>query len=106
MKRLGGQVDSTNGGVRDLLGGAVLLPIERRAHAQPGRRGDAADQVDNDLRGSPAVGLASCWVMWQNMRCSILFHLLVPGGKWQTVQRQPELVGQVLQFATFHSRAR
>src|SRR5881397_4065876 len=23
-------------------------------------------------------------VMWQNIRCSILFHLLVPGGKWQT----------------------
>src|SRR6266849_5953217 len=22
--------------------------------------------------------------MWQNSRCSILFHLLVPGGKWQT----------------------
>jgi hypothetical protein len=24
-------------------------------------------------------------VMKQNRRCSILFHLLVPGGKWQTV---------------------
>ena len=24
------------------------------------------------------------WVMWQNIRCSILFHLLVPGGKWHT----------------------
>src|SRR3984885_5901686 len=23
-------------------------------------------------------------VMWQNIRCAILFHLLVPGGKWQT----------------------
>ena len=24
-------------------------------------------------------------VIWENSRCSILFHLLVPGGKWQTV---------------------
>ena len=24
------------------------------------------------------------WVMKLNKRCSILFHLLVPGGKWQT----------------------
>ena len=24
------------------------------------------------------------WVMWQNMRCSILFHLLVPGGGVET----------------------
>src|SRR5258708_38696775 len=25
------------------------------------------------------------WVMNENRRCSILFHLLVPGGRWQTV---------------------
>ena len=24
-------------------------------------------------------------VMWENSRCSILFHFEVPGGKWQTV---------------------
>ena len=24
------------------------------------------------------------WEMNENRRCSILFHLLVPGGKWQT----------------------
>ncbi len=28
-------------------------------------------------------------VMWQNIRCSILFHLLVPGGKWQTTICEP-----------------
>ena len=27
--------------------------------------------------------------MWQNSRCSILFHLLVPGGKWQTEISKP-----------------
>jgi hypothetical protein len=28
-------------------------------------------------------------VIWENSRCSILFHLLVPGGKWQTVISKP-----------------
>src|SRR5712691_12243465 len=28
-------------------------------------------------------------VIWQNMRCSILFHLLVPGGRWLTAIRSP-----------------
>src|SRR4030095_9998522 len=30
-------------------------------------------------------------VIWQNIRCSILFHLLVPGGKWQTEIRRGRL---------------
>ena len=28
-------------------------------------------------------------VMWENSRCSILFHLEVPGGKWHTVTTSP-----------------
>jgi hypothetical protein len=28
-------------------------------------------------------------VMWENNRCSILFHFEVPGGKWQTVIARP-----------------
>ena len=36
--------------------------------------------------------------MWENSRCSILFHLLVPGGKWQTVIASPVRVGQLLQL--------
>ncbi len=28
-------------------------------------------------------------VIWENSRCSILFHLEVPGGKWQTVISRP-----------------
>ena len=35
------------------------------------------------------------WVMWQNIRCSILFHLLVPGGKWQTEIGRPSILGSV-----------
>src|SRR3954453_23485353 len=44
-------------------------------------------------------------VMWQNMRCSILFHLLVPGGKWQTVMRSPRSSANSCS-PTFHNRDR
>ena len=29
------------------------------------------------------------WVMKANRRCSMRFHLLVPGGRWQTVMAMP-----------------
>src|SRR6476646_4873765 len=45
------------------------------------------------------------WVMWQNIRCSILFHLLVPGGKWQTVMRSPRSSANSCS-PTFHNRDR
>jgi hypothetical protein len=28
-------------------------------------------------------------VMWENSRCSTLFHFEVPGGKWHTVIARP-----------------
>ena len=37
--------------------------------------------------------------MNEKRRCSIRFHLLVPGGRWQTVMLQTDFVGQRLQFA-------
>ena len=37
-------------------------------------------------------------LMWANRRCSILFHLLVPGGKWHTVTASPVVVGEALQL--------
>ena len=33
-------------------------------------------------------------VMWENSRCSILFHFEVPGGKWQTVISSPVSSGE------------
>ena len=36
--------------------------------------------------------------MWAKSRCSILFHLLVPGGRWQTVMAMPVRVGEVGEF--------
>src|SRR5215204_549687 len=44
-------------------------------------------------------------VMWQNIRCSILFHLLVPGGKWHTLILMP-IASANSWMATFHRRRR
>jgi hypothetical protein len=38
------------------------------------------------------------WLMWQDSRCSILFHFEVPGGRWQTRDREAGLVGEPLQL--------
>jgi hypothetical protein len=35
------------------------------------------------------------WVMWENRRCSILFHLLVPGGKRPTLT-QPSFLPYII----------
>src|SRR5207245_6797487 len=44
-------------------------------------------------------------VMWQNIRCSILFHLLVPGGKWHTEMLSP-ISSASRCNSTFHRRQR
>ena len=40
-------------------------------------------------------------VIWQSIPCSILFHLLVPGGKWHTVSPSPISSASPCK-ATFH----
>ena len=44
-------------------------------------------------------------VMWENSRCSILFHFEVPGGKWQTVISSPVSAARAASSA-FHARVR
>ena len=44
-------------------------------------------------------------VMAENSRCSILFHLEVPGGKWQTVTDGPACSANAASSA-FHARVR
>ena len=44
-------------------------------------------------------------VMWENSRCSILFHFEVPGGKWQTVISRPVSAASAASSA-FHARER
>ena len=45
-------------------------------------------------------------VMWENSRCSTLFHLEVPGGgKWQQVISSPVSMARAASSA-FHARVR
>ena len=44
-------------------------------------------------------------LMYPNSRCSILFHLLVPGGKWQTLIAIPNSSANPCS-STFHNRVR
>lgn len=44
-------------------------------------------------------------VMYENILCSILFHLLVPGGKWQTLTFSPVEVASFWS-SHFHRRLR
>jgi hypothetical protein len=44
-------------------------------------------------------------VIWENSRCSILFHFEVPGGKWQIVISSPVWAASTASSA-FHNRCR
>ena len=72
--------DSREFFVGDLDPSVVDVLVEFGTYPQPLLGGDAADELDDDLarQQRPAAPVV---VMWQNIRCSILFHLLVPGGK-------------------------
>src|SRR6266404_5583497 len=45
------------------------------------------------------------WLMKEKSRCSILFHLLVPGGRWQTMMSRPSSLASFWS-SRFHSRTR
>ena len=53
------------------------------------------------VRGRPRQFMVMC----ENSRCSILFHLEVPGGKWQTVISRPVSTASAASSA-FHARVR
>jgi hypothetical protein len=44
-------------------------------------------------------------VMWENSRCSTLFHFDVPGGKWHTVTDSPASSAKAA-ISAFHARVR
>src|SRR5205823_6324484 len=45
------------------------------------------------------------WLMKEKRRCSILFHLLVPGGRWLTMMSMPNSLASFCS-SRFHSRRR
>ncbi len=64
----------------DTLGIGFVVEFTSDGQASCGGRG--ADQFDDDAIAKLSSGLArQFWVMNENRRCSILFHLLVPGGR-------------------------
>ena len=66
--------------VRHLHFRRVGARIELGRDPQAALRGRGADQLHNHFvatKGRPRQFM----LMWENKRCSILFHLLVPGGR-------------------------
>ena len=64
----------------------------------------AADQLHDHLVTDQRLA-APVLVMKANSRCSILFHLLVPGGRWVTVIFRPVSLARRCN-SRFHSRTR
>src|SRR5512147_2137309 len=54
-----------------------------------------------DSRGRPR----QLRLIAENSRCSILFHLEVPGGRWQTVMSSPASAAKAAS-SVFHNRSR
>jgi len=62
----------------------------------------------NDLVAEAGECRLTCFVSWrmnEKRRCSILFHLLVPGGKWHTVTGTPSSSASFWS-SIFHNRTR
>jgi hypothetical protein len=91
-----------------------LVLIATPVGSSPGSR--AASTCSPPLVRVAAMVLTTTWwlvsglprqfmVMCENSRCSILFHLEVPGGKWQTVIASPVLAARVAS-SLFQTRSR
>jgi hypothetical protein len=104
MEGVAGEVDGVELGIGDLDPFGVLVPIQYGAHREPsvGRR--RRDQLDDRAIGSQWLP-RPLMLMNEKRRCSILFHLLVPGGKWQTVMGNLNSLASFCS-STFHSRMR
>jgi hypothetical protein len=80
MEVVAGEVQRRHLGVADLDALLVDAGIEGALDLQSGFCGRCADQLDDDGEAIGQGRPRQFCVMWQNMRCSILFHFDVPGG--------------------------
>src|SRR6266852_5700853 len=78
--------------------------IQLAPHPQAGGRPGGADQVD-DHRQTYQRLPRQLRLMYEKSRCSIVFHLLVPGGKWLVVIVRPVRLASCCS-SHFHSRSR
>src|SRR5712672_4770312 len=74
-------IDCSHLGVRDDNAAGVLASVEFAAHGEAGFGGGGRDQFDDDPVADERLG-APVLADEEKSRCSILFHLLVPGGRW------------------------
>src|SRR5215467_3218195 len=74
--------------VGDLDALVVFVAVETALHGQSGLGLRIGDQFDDHPMGEERLARQFC-VMKANSRCSIRFHLLVPGGRWATVMFSP-----------------
>ena len=85
--------------VGDLDGFGIVVFVEAALHIEP-----CAPCVVAPISWTMTSWLISglprqFWVMKAKSRCSMRFHLLVPGGWWATVMDRSGFVGEGLQFA-------
>ena len=79
MELIAGDVEGLHLGIADFDALLVAARIEGALDVQAGLCGGRADQLDHGQRSVSGRPRQFC-VMWQNSRCSILFHFDVPGG--------------------------
>ena len=72
-------VESFHFGIGDLDSLFAGCSVERALDFQAGFGGGRGNQLDDGQAIGQGPRTPVC-VMWQNMRCSILFHFEVPGG--------------------------
>jgi hypothetical protein len=81
---VGEQLDGGKFLLADLDPFRVLARVELVLNAKAGSGGGGGDQVDDDFVTHERFAAPVVRDEGEQKRCSILFHLLVPGGKWLT----------------------
>ena len=100
-------VDSGHLGIRDDNALGVLASVELAAHGEAGFGGGRRDQFDDDPVADERLGARQFWLIKEMSRCSILLHLLVPGGRWlTTISRSSSLANFCSSRFHSHSRTR
>jgi len=79
MEAMGHEVERGHLGIRHVVAFRIGPTVEFTSHSQSGRGAGGADQIHT-------ASLTSSWprqllLMYEKSRCSILFPLLVPGGR-------------------------
>ena len=77
------QEERVHDGIGNFLAGLIFSFVENRRDAQSFLCLRVGNEIDD--RGAVNEWLPrQFWLMKENIRCSMVFHLLVPGGKWRT----------------------